>query len=568
MRHFLTFIIIAVATLCQAQQYPLFSHYTINKFGFNPAVAGTLDRPEARLIYRNQWVGLADAPETGIVSLQGKSKNLPIGFGGYFYSDQAGLFKRTGGTAALSYAVQLDPETVVSLGIGGGYYNIRLRDDYNARDASDQVLADAMAGEWFPDFTAGVYLERDGLFVGFSVPQILEPKLKFSDTQQAAKNALVRHYYAMAGYKFRVSDNLEMEPSALVKFVNKAPTQYEGSFRIFLKQLFWIGASYRSDAAASVLAGVDINDKLLLGYAYDLTTSNLNTVSNGSHEITLGFRFGKPKDSDEDGIPDVKDKCPQEPGVKENDGCPEEDEEALAKKEEEEKEDGPLGDWDRDGIRNDIDKCPKIPGVASNQGCPVDDRDKDGIVDKKDECPDEAGSFALKGCPGEDRDEDGVVDALDKCPDEAGPKFNKGCPTVRAGNAPPGTFGTEGGLILPEGFKNADGWAFRNVYFDTDKDFIRKEYFKDLNNLAEFLVSQPDIKIQMNGHADERASGEYNVDLSKRRVESVMFYLINKGVKRKQIKAEYYGEREPADYRSNEPAWQLNRRVELRLLFE
>ncbi len=564
MRHLFILLLISIANLCLAQQYPLFSHYTINKFGFNPAVAGTEDRPEARLIYRNQWVSLQDAPETGIVSLQGKYKDLPIGFGGYFYNDQAGHFKRTGGTAAVCFAQKIDEETLVSVGIGGGYYNIRLRDNYNARDANDQTLAEAMGGLWFPDFQAGIYLKRKGLFVGFSVPQILEPKLKFNDSQQAARNSLVRHYYGMAGYKFHINDNVQLEPSALVKFVEKAPTQFEGSLRVFLKQLFWIGASYRSDAAAAVLAGVDINDKLLLGYAYDLTTSNLNNVSNGSHEITLGYRFGKPKDSDGDGIPDAKDKCPEEPGVKENDGCPDEVEDALAKNEYK-KEDDPLGDWDRDGIRNDIDKCPKVPGVASNQGCPVDDRDKDGIVDNKDKCPDEAGSFALEGCPGEDRDEDGIVDALDQCPNEAGPKFNKGCPTVRAGGQP----GENQSLaeILPKGFKESGGLAFRNVFFDTDKDFIRNEYFRDLNDLAEFLIAQPDITVQMNGHADERSSAEYNVDLSKRRVESVLFYLINKGVSRRQIRAEYYGETEPADSRSTEPAWQLNRRVELRLIF-
>ena len=215
--------------------------------------------------------------------------------------------------------------------------------------------------------------------------------------------------------------------------------------------------------------------------------------------------------------------------------------------------------FDSDNLDIDIDKCPKIPGVASNQGCPIDDFDKDGIVDSKDDCPDKAGSLATGGCPGEDTDEDGVLDELDNCPNDPGPKFNKGCPVVKASLEQ---------NEVPAKFLEMADFAVRNVYFDTNKDDIRNEHIRELDQLSEFLVKYPEVKIQMTGHTDERASNEYNIELSKRRIESVMFYLINRGVSRRQIISEYYGETLPADYRKSESSYQLNRRVELKLLFE
>lgn len=116
--------------------------------------------------------------------------------------------------------------------------------------------------------------------------------------------------------------------------------------------------------------------------------------------LTIGR---KPKDRDEDGIPDKDDQCPDTPGLVEFDGCP---------------------DLDGDKIPDYKDKCPETPGLAAFEGCP--DRDGDGIQDSEDDCPDEAGKAEFNGCP--DRDGDGIMDKEDDCPDEPGLKETNGCP--------------------------------------------------------------------------------------------------------------------------------------------
>jgi outer membrane protein OmpA-like peptidoglycan-associated protein len=86
-----------------------------------------------------------------------------------------------------------------------------------------------------------------------------------------------------------------------------------------------------------------------------------------------------PKDSDGDGVPDDIDRCPNEPGPKENFGCP-------------------WGDRDKDGIPDNLDKCPDVPGIPELQGCPDVDTDKDGIPDRLDKCPLVPG-VPPDGCP-------------------------------------------------------------------------------------------------------------------------------------------------------------------------
>ena len=125
---------------------------------------------------------------------------------------------------------------------------------------------------------------------------------------------------------------------------------------------------------------------------------------------TVSYRFTrKPKDADEDGIPDDRDRCPDTPGSARFFGCP---------------------DTDNDGIPDYVDRCPTVAGPVATRGCP--DTDGDGFVDRLDECPQVAGT--LNGCP--DRDGDGVKDEFDGCPDVPGLFRFGGCPDTDGDGIP------------------------------------------------------------------------------------------------------------------------------------
>ena len=91
-------------------------------------------------------------------------------------------------------------------------------------------------------------------------------------------------------------------------------------------------------------------------------------------------------------------------------------------------------DNDNDGVRNKIDECPNTPGIKENNGCPEIiqiievDSDGDFVFDSVDDCPKIKGSATNNGCPLPDSDNDGITDAADECPNTPGIESNNGCP--------------------------------------------------------------------------------------------------------------------------------------------
>jgi hypothetical protein len=84
-----------------------------------------------------------------------------------------------------------------------------------------------------------------------------------------------------------------------------------------------------------------------------------------------------------------------------------------------------------------------------------------------------------------------------------------------------------------------------NIFFDLDKADLRPESMVSLDKLVETLNDNPAIIIELGSHTDFRASDEYNNDLSKRRAQSVVNYLIEKGIARDRLVAKGYGETTP-----------------------
>ena len=264
----------------------------------------------------------------------------------------------------------------------------------------------------------------------------------------------------------------------------------------------------------------------------------------GAPELRVFALFGytpEEGDRDGDGILDGDDQCPDDPedfdGFQDKDGCPDLDN-------------------DKDGILDIDDKCPNEPedidGFEDQDGCPDPDNDKDGILDVNDKCPnipeDFDGLGDEDGCPEDDFDGDGILDNADKCPrvpeNKNGYQDDDGCPDEMPS------------ITLTE-----------VVYFHTASATIKRESYALLDSVADLLKAHPEINsVAIDGHADERASHEFNDALTKRRAAAVVDYLANKGVARDRLTPRGFGERRPIDPGHDESAWVKNRRVELIVL--
>ncbi len=117
--------------------------------------------------------------------------------------------------------------------------------------------------------------------------------------------------------------------------------------------------------------------------------------------------------------------------------------------------------------------------------------------------------------------------------------------------------------------------AFRNsasqfendlVYFDFDKSDIRPDMRPTLDAKARFLQEFQTIRLQIEGHCDERGTVEYNIALGHRRSQSAKDYLVSLGVDPSRVDTVSYGEERPDDARSNEAAWARNRRAKFNII--
>jgi OmpA-OmpF porin, OOP family len=261
-------------------------------------------------------------------------------------------------------------------------------------------------------------------------------------------------------------------------------------------------------------------------------------------------QFGCP-DSDGDGVADKNDACPAEKGAKATGGCPDSDRDGVADKSDacpdvagSSKFMG-CPDTDGDGIKDADDKCPNQPGTTQNNGCPLNDRDRDGILDEVDTCPDVAGTAAMAGCP--DTDADGVADAQDRCPNEAGPKNNNGCPGFSAADK----------KILDD--------AIYGVQFETAKAVIKPGSFAILDNVVDVMKRNPNAKLVISGHTDSQGNDASNQRLSENRAKACYDYLVSKGIAAARMTHNGFGESKPVGDNNTADGRAKNRRVEFEL---
>lgn len=290
-----------------AQQVPMYSQYFFNNYAYNPAVGGTESTVNVTSNHRYQWVGLQDAPRTYTLTVNGPTKNLKMGLGAFLFTDHVGPTRRTGLQFSYSYIFKVTEKIKLSLGLSAGILEWKL-DGHKIHlySAGDQVLVDAVMRDIVPDASFGFHLFHDKWYFGASAPNLLQNKLRFSNTQYTSLSRLEDHYYINGGYKFDIGDDFQIEPGVIVKFVTPAPVQVDPMVRLIWKEQLWIGGVYRAmfgvdgmaSNAASAMIGFTYNKNLQIGYAYDFSMSNLNNYSNGTHELMLGVKFNRARSFD------------------------------------------------------------------------------------------------------------------------------------------------------------------------------------------------------------------------------------------------------------------------------
>ncbi len=104
-----------------------------------------------------------------------------------------------------------------------------------------------------------------------------------------------------------------------------------------------------------------------------------------------------------------------------------------------------------------------------------------------------------------------------------------------------------------------------NVYFDFDDASLSHEARQKLMEKAAWLRANPDARVIIEGHCDERGTAEYNIALGQRRAQSIKTFLVNAGIDPSRLRTVSYGEERPLDPGKTEEAYAKNRRGQFRI---
>ena len=282
-----------------AQQLPEFSQYLNNDYLLNPAIAGTKNYAPATISTRVQWLNFTSAPTTQIGSVHG-SLNKNVGLGFSVINAVAGPTSTTSMQFAYSYRFQLTKKLKLSFGLAPMLIQQSLQKDKLTLDENNDNTFSRVSGKtMIADLNAGVYLYADKYFVSFSVPQVMENKVRLGDALFTEK--LMRHYVLYSGYDFKVKEKFVLTPSVLLKAMESgAPIQFDVNFKTTYNQFIFAGLSYRGSASqnfnetAVAFLGV-MRFNFVFGYSYDYSFSSLHSYSAGSHEVFLTYRIGAKK---------------------------------------------------------------------------------------------------------------------------------------------------------------------------------------------------------------------------------------------------------------------------------
>ncbi|AUP81543.1 PorP/SprF family type IX secretion system membrane protein [Flavivirga eckloniae] len=287
-------ILVVFATLLSlkgnAQQDPQYTQYMYNTMSVNSAYAGQRDALSVTGLYRTQWVGIDGAPKTITFGAHSPLRNNRLGLGLNVVSDKLGPASETNVDVNFSYTIPVDEIRKIefSFGIKAGFHMLDTDWSKGVFQYPDRVFNDNLS-LFSPTIGAGMYLHSEKWYLGLSVPNFFSTDHYDGIEESVATERL--HYFLIAGYVFDVSENVKLKPATLVKAVSGAPIIADLSLNALFNEKITLGVGYRWDDSFSGLAGFQISDELFIGYAYDLTTTKLNSYNSGSHEIMLRFEL-------------------------------------------------------------------------------------------------------------------------------------------------------------------------------------------------------------------------------------------------------------------------------------
>jgi type IX secretion system PorP/SprF family membrane protein len=302
-------VVLAAGQIVNAQQDAQFSQYMFNGIYINPAYAGYREQLNAQGFYRNQWTGIPGGPQTGSLAIDAIANDNRVGLAFQLSNDRLGAQSNIAAYGNYAYRIQMNDDGsarlafglgvgFVQLGIDGSKLNPNDPEPYQPTGMQSKIMADARTGAYYSD---------NKYYIGLSADNLISQFYKIPNSSYIPQPK--PHYYLTAGMLVPLSEEIQLKPSFLLKDDRAGPTSLDIAAFILLKESIWIGCSYRTGVklynksylqqdlsqANSIVVAAQLFavQNFRIGYAYDISVGPLQGYSAGTHEISIGYFFGK-----------------------------------------------------------------------------------------------------------------------------------------------------------------------------------------------------------------------------------------------------------------------------------
>lgn len=284
------------STMAWAQQVPILTQSQINPFLLNPAYAGSSDWANVFLHTRNMWTSMPDAPQQYFLTVDGAMNNSKVGLGFTMHANVEPIIRNIGALLTYRYKIRLADYHFLSGGLSGGVFQNSL-DFSKAVVANPEELAD-FQGDWSRvkfNVHIGLLYQFKGLDVGVVIKQLTNTPFAYENTtnEKLLFYRLMRHYEMSIAYQWRANDDFTVQPLFVAQSVEGMPFNFMLNTAVRYLDRYWVGVGYKLQSAYSIIAGLAISDRLLIGYNCDVPATGYRSHFGITHEVAVGFLFAR-----------------------------------------------------------------------------------------------------------------------------------------------------------------------------------------------------------------------------------------------------------------------------------
>ena len=271
-----------------------FTQFYFNPSALNPSFTGIDGQSAAFLSYRKQWVGIEGAPTVSQFSFQAPNPHR-IAVGLNFNQDKRGPVSTSTAMVSTGYNIPINKEVYMRFGmsVGAGFFRTDMSALKFSSVATDPVMTGLLQNDIQLLANAGVSFHSKLFHLGLAIPHLFQNNYlsttafgvgSFKPLDQLIIHGSYRYYLSKGKFLF--------EPYVNYRLNINMPSQLELAGVLHMRNMAWVGASYKQDFGLSGLFGFKFSPTIALGYAYSIKNTGINELASPSHEVQLGFLFG------------------------------------------------------------------------------------------------------------------------------------------------------------------------------------------------------------------------------------------------------------------------------------